>query len=537
MSTPKARKGAQRQVDAANDKALIGELVAPAEVAELRRTALVRLDPTRRLVRVSEPLPVSLAGSSQLLEDLAAAGRLAERSIATSTAAVYDLNLSYWESYCRTHGVAAYPPVPGVVMAWVASMANRKNDADGNRVQATGLHHKTIVQRLAALSKLCAAQGWPKPTDHPDVAEVLSGCRRTLGVRARRQVAPMDLEVMRCVISTLHKPTDTQLRDATVLVLAQHPEIRVGTLARIVWPDITIDEATATVMQPTAARHGEARPVVFAATGTDMCPVAALARWREVCEPKSLWLVPRITAEGIDSQPIVGREGAHRIVRNARSHVGVEAVLNNNQLAAAFEATMALTPWAVRDKSMLLTAFFTASRRSNVSRLTFRYMSHDPRKGVRVFFDRTKTDQDGVGEEKWLPFGKNPQNCPVAAFLDWHAMLTDMLGFDPAGTDTPVFCSLTKGGNIAVDANGVPQPLSGETFADVVQRRVKDAGYDPAMFAGHSLRSGFITSAAEQGVRIDQIQRVSGHKNIQVLMGYIRSVESWKDNPAAAIGL
>lgn len=54
---------------------------------------------------------------------------------------------------------------------------------------------------------------------------------------------------------------------------------------------------------------------------------------------------------------------------------------------------------------------------------------------------------------------------------------------------------------------------------------------------GHSVRSGFITSAAEHGLRIDQIQQVSGHKNIRVLMGYIRSVDAWRDTPAAAIGL
>jgi hypothetical protein len=49
-----------------------------------------------------------------------------------------------------------------------------------------------------------------------------------------------------------------------------------------------------------------------------------------------------------------------------------------------------------------------------------------------------------------------------------------------------------------------------------VARVVKAAGYDPDSYAGHSLRSGFITSAARAGVPEAQIQIQSRHKSLPV---------------------
>ena len=48
------------------------------------------------------------------------------------------------------------------------------------------------------------------------------------------------------------------------------------------------------------------------------------------------------------------------------------------------------------------------------------------------------------------------------------------------------------------------------------------AGLDPAAYAGHSLRAGMITSAAEHGASVFKIQEVSRHKSINVLSGYVR---------------
>ena len=64
--------------------------------------------------------------------------------------------------------------------------------------------------------------------------------------------------------------------------------------------------------------------------------------------------------------------------------------------------------------------------------------------------------------------------------------------------------------------------LSGNAVARIVEARALAAGLDPARYAGHSLRAGFVTAAARAGADVWKIQQVSRHKSLQVLSGYVR---------------
>lgn len=68
----------------------------------------------------------------------------------------------------------------------------------------------------------------------------------------------------------------------------------------------------------------------------------------------------------------------------------------------------------------------------------------------------------------------------------------------------------------------------------VVKEYAEAAGLDPAEFSGHSLRAGFVTSAAESGASILKIQETSRHKSTDVLAGYVRRVDLFKDHAGAA---
>ncbi|RYF12356.1 MAG: integrase, partial [Oxalobacteraceae bacterium] len=63
-----------------------------------------------------------------------------------------------------------------------------------------------------------------------------------------------------------------------------------------------------------------------------------------------------------------------------------------------------------------------------------------------------------------------------------------------------------------------------------VQHYAAAAGYDPTVFAGHSLRAGFLTEGASQGATIFKLQEVSRHKSVQVLADYVRNAELFKDH-------
>jgi hypothetical protein len=67
-----------------------------------------------------------------------------------------------------------------------------------------------------------------------------------------------------------------------------------------------------------------------------------------------------------------------------------------------------------------------------------------------------------------------------------------------------------------------------------VKTYAQKAGLDPAEFSGHSLRAGFVTSAAETGATIFKIAEVSRHKSTDVLAGYVRRVDLFKDHAGAA---
>ena len=55
-------------------------------------------------------------------------------------------------------------------------------------------------------------------------------------------------------------------------------------------------------------------------------------------------------------------------------------------------------------------------------------------------------------------------------------------------------------------------------------------GLNPKEIAGHSLRAGFVTSAAVHRARLDKIMAVTRHKNPSTVMGYIRDVDAFADH-------
>ena len=66
-------------------------------------------------------------------------------------------------------------------------------------------------------------------------------------------------------------------------------------------------------------------------------------------------------------------------------------------------------------------------------------------------------------------------------------------------------------------------------------RVAKRVGLDPALFAGRSLRAGFLTSAAKRGASIFKMMDVSRHRSVDTLRGYVRDAEIFKDHAGAGL--
>ena len=94
---------------------------------------------------------------------------------------------------------------------------------------------------------------------------------------------------------------------------------------------------------------------------------------------------------------------------------------------------------------------------------------------------------------------------------------------------TTIYTSLVKGGHTT------SLRLSGGAVSDIIQHRIAQAGMNPEGYSGHSLRSGFATSAAMAGVATWRIRKQTGHASDVMLSRYIRDGELFTDNAAGAI--
>ena len=93
---------------------------------------------------------------------------------------------------------------------------------------------------------------------------------------------------------------------------------------------------------------------------------------------------------------------------------------------------------------------------------------------------------------------------------------------------------VNAGGDQSTD-EAAPHSAQNEFVAAIVKPHAQRAGLDPKQFAGHSLRSGFLTSAAARGASIFKMADQSRHKNMDTLRGYVRDAEIFEDHAGTVI--
>lgn len=175
-----------------------------------------------------------------------------------------------------------------------------------------------------------------------------------------------------------------------------------------------------------------------------------------------------------------------------------------------------------RDRALLLLGFAGAMRRSELVGIAVGDLAFTD-EGLVVIIRRSKTDQTGEGRKVGIPFGTNPETCPVKAVQFW----LDETRLD----EGPLFRAVSRAGLVS------SKQLSDRVVANVVKRSRLAAGKTAKNYAGHSLRAGLITQAAMAGVSERAIQDQSGHKSLLVLRRYIREGSLFRENAAAKVGL
>lgn len=170
-----------------------------------------------------------------------------------------------------------------------------------------------------------------------------------------------------------------------------------------------------------------------------------------------------------------------------------------------------------RDRALLMLGFCGALRRSELVALRCTDME-TVSQGIIITLPRSKTDQMGNGRKIGIPNGRG-RICPVQSVKDWLVHSGANNGY--------VFRSITKGGVIS------EAPLSDRAVADIIKHYAQNAGLDPNRYAGHSLRAGLATSAAQHGISSWKIRQQTGHKSDSMLARYIREGDLFSNNAAA----
>ncbi len=168
-----------------------------------------------------------------------------------------------------------------------------------------------------------------------------------------------------------------------------------------------------------------------------------------------------------------------------------------------------------RDKSLILIGFGGGFRRTELISIDHEDLEFVP-EGLKITIKRSKTDQFGEGLIKGLPYFTNENYCPVANLKRWLEITNIKSG--------PIFRRFSKGSSLT------EKRLTDQSVVLLMKKYLNLGGIDNKNFAGHSLRSGFATVAAESGADERSIMRMTGHKTTQMVRRYIREANIFKNN-------
>ena len=184
----------------------------------------------------------------------------------------------------------------------------------------------------------------------------------------------------------------------------------------------------------------------------------------------------------------------------------IDQYLNNNELGeidCIIPESSKNIRNKIRDKAIILIGFAGGFRRSEIVNIDYDDIEF-VNEGVKIFIKRSKTDQSGEGMIKAIPYFDSKIYCPVNSLKHW------------------IEFSEINSGKIF--------EISDKSVSLIIKKYASLGGLDPNKYGGHSLRSGFATSAAESGAEERNIMAMTGHKTTQMVRRYIQEANLFKNN-------
>jgi len=216
----------------------------------------------------------------------------------------------------------------------------------------------------------------------------------------------------------------------------------------------------------------------------------------------SISVLHKLKGHYLDTKHPIIMENLHGIKRTLGSRQKAKKPILINDLKLIIKA---IHEEKIRDKALILIGFSGGFRRSELVNIDYDDIEFVP-EGVKILIKRSKTDQSGEGSVKAIPYFDNQEFCPVVALKNYVNKKF----------------SNTNGGKIF--------NISDKSVALIIKRYAEKAGLDSSKYSGHSLRSGFATTAAEFGAEERNIMAMTGHKTTQMVRRYIQEANLFKNN-------
>ena len=220
----------------------------------------------------------------------------------------------------------------------------------------------------------------------------------------------------------------------------------------------------------------------------------------------SISVIHKLKGHYLDTKHPIIMENLHGIKRTLGSRQKAKKPILINDLKLIIEA---IDQDKIRDKALILVGFAGGFRRSELVNIYFQDIDFVP-EGVKILIRRSKTDQSGEGSIKAIPYFENQEFCPVIALKDY--LNNKFSKLDKRKKEVKIF------------------EISDKSVALIIKRYAEKAGLDSSKYAGHSLRSGFATTAAEFGAEERNIMAMTGHKTTQMVRRYIQEANLFKNN-------
>lgn len=210
------------------------------------------------------------------------------------------------------------------------------------------------------------------------------------------------------------------------------------------------------------------------------------------------------------------------VLRGVRRELGMAqrraAPLMRDDLLAALEK-LPTDLRGVRDRALLLLGFAGGLRRSEIVQLDAGDLTFVA-DGLNIRLRHSKTDQEGAGRTIAVPYGRTAA-CPVGAMRGWLDASQIQAG--------PAFRGISRCGVVSASR------LSDQVVSLVVKAQMAALGRAPDAYSGHSLRAGFVTSAAQAGAGFLMIQQQTGHRSVAMLNRYVRAANLFEGNAAGVL--